>query len=162
MLSICGIKNSCFLIIFLFIPIVFSQNNIESITKERRENILLVYNIIKYPTKVEIVDKNNLNIGISLDEQIIDFGRMSEGMSGKKYINIINDKDYIYKIHLASFGNISKMITFEKNNFLIESNKTLNISISLNASSPGNYTGEIDIFLKRFKYPIFNWLLKWI
>lgn len=159
-----GIRNRLLVIfILLLIPPTFSQEYVKTVTTERRENVLFVYEIIKYPTKVEIIDKNSdFKIGISLDPWLIDFGSIEEGMGGRRYINIVNDKDYVYKTRLTSFGNISKMIKFGNNNFLVESNKSLNVSVSLNALSPGNYTGEIDIVLKRFKYPIFNWLLKWM
>lgn len=163
MLPIGGIKSRYLLIILFIIPVSLSQDYVKTVTTERRENILFIYEIIKYPTYVEIIDKDSdLSIGISLDPWLIDFGKINEGMSERRYINIKNDKDYIYKARLTSFGNISKMITFGKNNFLIESNEALNVSVSLNAMTPGNYTGEINIVLKRFKYPIFNWLLKWM
>jgi len=162
-----GIKKvSFYLFVFIFLlPLTTCQENyVDKVSVENKENLIFVYEIVRYPAKIDVMnlDKSNLKLGVSVDPTIIDFGRIYEGMSGKRYINIFNNKDFIYKATLSSRGNISSMIEFEKNNFLIKERETLNISVTAKPINPGSYTGEIDVVLKRMKYPIFNWLLKWL
>ncbi len=146
-----GIKKIS--IIFLLIPIVLAQNI------EKTHNIIFDYTIYTYPAKIEVLNKNqNIEIGMSADTWILDFGKIYVGMISKKYINISSNEDV--KVILRINGNISSILKFEKNNFLLEKNHNYSIPFFAEPKKPGNYTGEIKIIFKKIKYPFLNWLIK--
>ncbi|MFH7904098.1 MAG: hypothetical protein QXQ58_00045 [Candidatus Aenigmatarchaeota archaeon] len=142
-----GIKEIS--ILFLLFPVVLAQ--------ERTENLFFIYETFSYPAKINVLEKNqNIEIGISGDTWILDFGQIYVGMGSRKYINITVNEEY--KVILKSSGNISSLIKFEKNNFILKGQTE--IPIYIEPKKPGYYTGEVKILFKKIKYPFLNWLLK--
>jgi len=120
----------------------------------KKSDMFYDYEIKKYPSMVEIInlkegDKKNI-VGISTDTDVINFGILPVGNNSvQKTIGFNKTRKEKTEILLKSFGNISEMVSFSKNNFYLTGNET--VSVFLNASDytkVGNYTGEIDIIVK--------------
>ncbi len=135
-------------------PEVFVQNR----TFATKSDIFYNYEITKYPSKVGIVNlmtKNASNIiGVSTDPWIIDFGIIPVGENfAQKTINLANKNKEDAKIRLKAFGNISSMVSFNRNNFYLKGNETIYAFLNVTKNTePGNYTGEIDIIIQREKF----------
>ena len=61
------------------------------------------------------------------------------------------------KIILKAYGNISPLVVFSKNNFVLEPKEKVSIDVFLHSKDfePGNYSGEIDVVSQK---PIYNFL----
>ncbi len=123
-------------------------------TVEFDENALFTYEISRYSSRVEI--SNNLSLGFSLDPWNLNFGIVPKGGNmGRRFLTLQNSEDIPAKVQLKSYGNISPMIEFSDNNFLLLKEAPQSITITLNTTKdtlPGNYSGEIDIIVKKPKY----------
>lgn len=139
-------------IILLSFSIVFAQSI------EKSSNLLFDYETFSYTAKVKVLEKSeNVQIGVSGDPWLLDFGQIYVGMGSRKYINVTaNDR---YKVMLKASGNISSFVRFEKNNFIVEKGNVA-IPIYIEPKKPGFYDGEVKIVFKKVKYNFLNWLLK--
>ena len=141
---------------FLF-PEYRPQTFVKNQTLDTDENSLFTYEINRYPTSVQIsnVTEKNITIGFALDPGSINFGIVpTGGNSGKRFITLQNIADNPSKIMLYAYGNISEMVVFNDNNFLLSKESPKSIEIILqteNGTKLGNYSGEIDIIVKKPK-----------
>ncbi|MBU4300211.1 MAG: hypothetical protein ABIF85_03215 [Nanoarchaeota archaeon] len=121
------------------------------------ENMLFSYEINRYPARVEIsnVSGQNITMGFALDPESINFGIIPRGGNlGKRFITLENVAEGPSKIMLTAYGNISPMVKFSENNFLLQKDAPKPIEIILetkNDTALGNYSGEIDIIVKKPK-----------
>jgi hypothetical protein len=149
-LPIIGIREIS--VILLSFSIVFAQNI------EKSSNLFFDYETFSYPARVKVLPKSeSVQIGVSGDTWILDFGQIYVGMGSRKYINVTVDEQY--KVMLKSSGNISSMLRFEKNNFIVEKGNVA-IPVYVEPKNPGFYDGELKIVFKKVKYNFLNWLLK--
>ena len=157
---------SFLIIVFLFI---YSNSREPSEPKEfvknktftNFSNVFFSYEITRYPSNVEIMpikQVNNTLIGLVTDPWNINFGIIpGNGTYVKRNIELTNLKERESKIVLKTYGNISPLVSFSKNDFIIKPNEKVSIDIFLfsNETEPGNYSGEIDVIAKK---PIYNFL----
>lgn len=127
-------------------------------------NALFDYKIMRYPTSIEIgsPEDGNVNLGFVTDPWNLKFGVIpGNGSYVRRYVNIKNSKEKYSLINLEAYGNISSMINFSKNNFVLNENESAAVEIDLytNSSEPGNYSGEIDIIIKVPKYDFLDVLM---
>jgi hypothetical protein len=81
------------------------------------------------------------------------------GSKSIKFLDLANHDEKDYKILINVEGNISPMVTFDKNDFILHKGNNAKIKVSLDSSltsNPGNYTGEISIISKRPKFSFFD------
>lgn len=134
-------------------PGFFVQNR----TVLTSSDIFYDYKIIKYPSKVEIIDLKPGElvdmIGISTESWIFNFGIIPVGNNYVKKTMVLNGTpDQEVMVNLITFGNISDMISFSKNNFQLEEDETVFVFLNVTEDTKvGNYTGEIDVILKKEK-----------
>ena len=159
-------------LIVLFLVLLFSlfltlkpriTGFVTNVTIQRFKTFPFTYEIVRYPAKVEITKENgSLNLGMSADPWILDFGSFPPGIGSKKIINLENPTNKTYRIKLRAKGNISGMIKFDKNNFLLEKGEKTKVSVLLNSSLSrvGNYSGEVDVIYKWIPYPYLDFLTK--
>lgn len=131
---------------------------------ESLKNPLFIYDIVKYSTKVEVVEEESPKIGMACDPSGLNFGTLPIGFKGHRYINLTNPGENVFRIKMIAYGNISEMISFDKNDLELNPGEELEVTVFLNTSHSilGNYTGEINVISKRAKYPFFDWLTEWI
>jgi hypothetical protein len=120
-------------------------------------DIFYDYKIIKYPSKVEIIDLKPGElvdlVGISTESWIFNFGIVPVGDNYVKKTMVLNGTDYQeVMVNLIVFGNISEMVSFSKNNFPLEGDEIVFVFLNVTEDiKPGNYTGEIDVIMKKEK-----------
>ena len=120
-------------------------------------NLLFNYKVIRYPTSAEIVpfSEKNINIGFVGDPWDLKFGTVpGNGSYITRYVSIKNSNESYNKIELKPYGNISTLVNFSNNNFVLNPNESVAVEVKFNTDSAayGNYTGEIDIVIKVPKY----------
>ena len=173
-LKIILLMISIITIIFLLnLVISYNSGPMEFVTNRTFENstdLFFYYGITKYPTNVEITEpepqESNLLIGISVDLWDLSFGIIpSGGNFGKRSLILTNTQNRDAKVNLKIYGNISPMVNFSKNNFILHTNETVTIDVfcrTIDTTLEGNYTGEIDIIVKYPKYEFLYNFLNWI
>ena len=137
---------------------------VTNMTVDRSENPLFFYETIKYPNNVEIIPKESTSarVGIVGDPWNLNFGIFQPGINGKRFLNLANYKEQPYHVKLISYGNISPMISFSENNFILYKGDEKKITVFLNSSlstESGNYTGEIDIISESTNIPFLGKIL---
>jgi len=149
------------LIIILFVATLGPAGPTE-LTSEKTitnySNLFFDYKIIRYPTSAEIVSstEENINLGIVTDPWNIKFGVIpGNGSSVRRYINVNNNGNF-GKIKLRTYGNITPLVNFSKNDFTLNGNESAAIEVNLFTESVefGNYSGEIDVIVKVPKYDL--------
>ncbi len=147
-----------FLRVFYFPEPKIKTNFITNLTVEKTENPFFIHETIKYPTNVSIIklmDKSNITVGMTVDPWNLNFGVVPIGVESRRFINLANYKEENYKVEIHAYGNISPMISFDRNNIILHKNDELKITVSLNSTLSteiGNFTGEIDIVSKGAKF----------
>jgi len=120
------------------------------------------FEITRYPSNVEIRSTEQVNgtafIGFVTDPWNINFGVIpGNGTFVTRNIELTNKKGTNSKIILKAYGNITPLVFFSKNNFVLKPREKVAIDIFLfsNKTKAGNYTGEIDVIAQK---PIYNFL----
>ena len=129
---------------------------VENATVSNYSNVFFSYEIVRYPSGVEISQEDVL--GFVTDSWNLNFGvNPGNGSYTTRTIELSNKEESNVEVILRSYGNISPMIVFGKNDFVLEPGEMVPIDIFLYSGNhePGNYSGEIDIVVKK---PIYNFL----
>jgi hypothetical protein len=127
-------------------------------TAEKTEDLFFIYETVMYPSNVKIIkleNKSNITVGITGDPWNLNFGVVPIGVDSRRFINLANYKEKNYKVEMHAYGNISHMISFDKNNIILHKGDELKITALLNSTlstGTGNFTGEIDIISKGAKF----------
>ncbi len=122
--------------------------------------LLFNYEIARYPSSVEItiIDVNETVLGFVTDPWNLNFGMIpGNGSFVKRNIELANTDEKDIKIILKAYGNISSLVVFSKNNFILKPGEKVSIDIFLYSKNfePGNYSGEIDVIAQK---DIYNFL----
>ncbi|MEM5773289.1 MAG: hypothetical protein QXL86_03680 [Candidatus Aenigmatarchaeota archaeon] len=132
---------------------------VENMTFEKHSDLFFNYEIIRYPSSVEVSpvrpDQERLKLGVVVDPWNLNFGIVPIGNNFvTRFIEISNPKEKSAKIVFKVYGNISPFVNFTRNDFIIRPNESVTIEAKFYAEKAkiGNYTGEIDIVIQRPKY----------
>jgi len=135
---------------------------VENRTFEKHSNLLFDYDIIRYPAGAEITPIGSLNssivLGFVTDSWNLNFGGIpANGSYATRTIKLSNKEDKAVKIIMKSYGNVSDLISFGRNEFILKPGETVSIDIFsyTNDFTVGSYSGEVDIIVKK---PIYNFL----
>ncbi|MFH1473656.1 MAG: hypothetical protein ABIE55_02060 [Candidatus Aenigmatarchaeota archaeon] len=162
-MKVVGIVVLVFLVVaFLFIfskqPPV-PEEFVSIRTVENYSTFFHNYEILRYPSSVEIMPIENLNetivIGFVTDPWNINFGIIpGNGSYVTRTIEVSNKGGDNNEVFLNAYGNISPLVVFSKNNFILKPDEKASIEIFLYSkdSEPGNYSGEIDVVSKKAIY----------
>ena len=91
-------------------------------------------------------------VGFNLNKDRLHFGRMPIGGSGTRYITLENTENFRIEIRISSEGEIREFFIAEPNPVVLEPGEIANVNLTVNApssASPGNYTGNVLIDVRR-------------
>ena len=158
-----------FFVLFLLLSTFSGPKNkinfVENETVEKTEDPFFIYETIMYPTNVSIIkleNKTNITLGITGDPWNLNFGVVPIGVDSRRFINLANYKEENYKVEILVYGNISPMVSFDKNNIILHKGDELKVTALLNstiATKKGSFTGEIDVISKGARYSFLEGLL---
>jgi len=148
-------------VIFLLFILPKELDEPKEFTKEKiasdYSNLLFNYKVIRYPTGAEIVNTatENIDVGVVTDPWNLKFGTIPGNNSYvKRYVGVTNLKEKYNKVKLKVYGNITPLVNFSKNDFVLDENESTVVEVNFHTDSAefGNYTGEIDLVIKVPKY----------
>ena len=116
--------------------------------------------LVRYGTNAIVKPLEAINgtvkVGISTDSDKIDWGIIPQGVEVGKIINLDNSRPVDAKIDILVYGNVTPFITIGGgNSFILKSGEGRSIEIAFKAEEIGEYSGEIDIYVRVPK----NWLV---
>lgn len=151
--------------IHLYYGFNIKKDFVKNMTTEKNSGIFFVYETVKYPSNVEIIkleNKSNISIGMTGDSWNLNFGVIPVGIENRRFINLANKNEGIYRVEIHVYGNISPMVSFDKNNIVLRKGDEVKITALLNSTlseRTGKFVGEIDVISKRSRIPLFNVIL---
>jgi hypothetical protein len=96
-------------------------------------------------------------IGISVDENNLNFGTVPKGAISGKYIAINNTEPLRSKVCISSGGNITEYISWEGPCFVLNNSEEKRIYVQASGRDPGNFSGVLKVAVKTPRY----WWLEW-
>jgi len=133
----------------------YPREYVRNKTFEIYSSLFFVHERVRYPSNVEIVEskEEGMLLGFVTDPWNLNFGIIPTGGNfGTRHLKVFNSEDYKVRVNLRAYGDIKPLVTFSKNNFILAPNETAEVDIFLNTTNstkPGNYTGEIDVIIKK-------------
>jgi len=155
---------ACGLIIVISSYYFYPREFVKNQTFEIYENPFFIFEKARYPSNVEIVEKGEegMLLGFVTDPWNLNFGIIPLGGYGTRSITLFNSESSKVKVKLKAYGEIKDLVRFEKNDFILKPNEKVNVNIFLNTTNStriGNYTGEIDVIIKKPRFNFFEILL---
>lgn len=148
-----------FVLLFLFTQPFQPKSFVSNKTFEKHSDFFFTYEIVRYPSSAEVLSiqpyQEKLTLGVVVDPWNLNFGKIPFGNNfATRFIELDNLKEKDAKIFFKVYGNISPFVNFTKNNFILKPNESVTIEVKFFAEKAeiGNYTGEIDVTIKRPKY----------
>lgn len=151
--------------IYLYYGFDVKKDFVKNMTTEKNVGLFFEYETVKYPSNVEIIkleNKSNITLGMTNDPWNLNFGVIPVGIESQRFVNIANKNEEIYKVEIHVYGNISPMVSFDKNNFILRKGDEVKVTVLLNSTlskETGKFMGEIDIVSIRVRIPFFNVIL---
>ncbi len=149
------------LLIFAFLELTSDTGLFTNSPIKGTEKLFYIFELERdYGTKVSIIESQNTSdifLGMTADN--LEFGIVPTGSISKRFINVANDDEIDYKILLIVTGNISPMVKFDKNDFVLQKGENAKVTISLDsslASEYGNYTGKVSVISKIPRFSFLN------
>ncbi len=153
------------LVIFLFtISNPPRAEFVKNMTSESYGDLFFTYQVTRYQSDAE-VSNNQTVVGITIDPWNLNFGIISSGGGGRRSIVLSNMQEKASRVDMQAYGNITPMVEFKKNNFVLHSNENVTVEIrfrAANNTAVGNYTGEIDVVIRKPRYDFLYGLLGWL
>ncbi len=93
----------------------------------------------------------NETLGLNLDTQQLNFGRLRPLSSGERYLEISNKGDHTMIVSLQSQGNISAWLHFSRNNIKLmpQSNESVRVILDVPDVAWGRYNGSVRVTYKK-------------
>lgn len=144
----------------------------EDISTMRKYDMFFVYEIIRYPAYGKIIESkvvnDTLSVGLASSTVSLDFGEVpTNGSYSKRLVMLNNTNNNTVVASLQAYGNITPLISFDRNDIVLQKNQTEEISVYFltkvnDENMPlGVYKGEVDIIIKRpqhdFLYAFLGW-----
>jgi hypothetical protein len=120
--------------------------------------------VVSYQMRSIVYDPNEsgMDIGIALDTDKLDFGRIAAGSTGyTRTINIANNEQVPAKISFTAEGDIAPYIQLEDNGFVMQGGDARSIRIRMGSDRPGNYTGTLYISARKANQGWLEWITPW-
>ena len=146
---------SLLLSLFLFKFEIVPTSNLTQVKFEKASDLFYDYEIFRYPVRAKVL-KGVLDVGINADPNILDFGELPLGSKGKKSIWLNNSEKEV-KVEIKVFGEVRPFLKMSENSFELKSKESKLIKVEFYALKEGNFTGELDILIKKPKYSISLW-----
>ncbi len=131
------------------------KNLVKNMTYEKNSNLFFTYEITSYPSNVEIIlpEEEKIKIGLVADYWNLNFGIIPTGGSyGRRQVMVSNFENSQVRVYFKVYGNISPLVGFSKDNFVLLPGQTETITVFLNTTKDtplGNYSGQIDVIVKK-------------
>lgn len=135
------VKN--FFLILILVVIIFTTLTV------------IFYNnyIIEHVYEVDMFLRVGQSVGIAVDDDRINFGKIPPGSTGETSIFVTNNNTYPLKVILTKSGEIKDWVKIEDNNFRLNQDETKEIFLLATppfGNSFGNYSGFLRVTFKKY------------
>jgi len=169
-------KNNLFLVLLcIAIALVFALIDYSSTprvfvvnkTIVKYSGILFSYEVTRYPVVVEIVpldlNRSEITLGLGNEPGRLNFGIIpTGGHYATRHLVISNSENNKIHVIFKVYGKIKPMVNISSQNFILlpDQSKTVDIRVKTSPETlPGNYTGEIDITVKKPNFDFLNFFM---
>jgi len=154
-------------ILFLFLPINEPPNTfVENRTVSHKDSIFFKQDTVRYPAKAIVKNltfvDNKVKIGIASQTYELNFGEIPIEVVVRKTILLKNNEMRPVKVKFAIFGNITPYIELDENYIILEPLESREIEVKLNATTIGEFNGELDVIVKSPKYDFLVPFIEWV
>ncbi len=138
----------------------FRPGYVSNVTVDKTGDLLFNYEITRYPSAVEvktIQPDSNITLGFVTDPWNLNFGIVPfNGSYEKRQVVLFNSNDEKVKVSVVAFGGISPLVDVPGNDIVLGAKQTADMGIYLRTYTypEGNYSGEIDIVVKKAWNPV--------
>lgn len=112
--------------------------------------------ITRYPSSATVMvyspEDDRVTLGFVVDPFNLNFGVVPYGDNYiTRFVMLKNLKDDAVKVSFRSFGNISRFVNYSMNDFILDNGESATVDIRFLAKDAvvGNYTGQIDVIVKK-------------
>jgi hypothetical protein len=149
------------LLLPLFLKPPIPSGRVDNITSVTRNSLYFDYEITQIPTGVEVTDYigySDIEIGVNTDPWNLKFGIIPRGGNfGTREVTLENTEDEPAKVNLYVKGNITPLIVFDEEEFVLAPNEEHTFQVKLMTGTDtalGDYEGQIDIIVKRYRFKL--------
>lgn len=129
--------------------------------------ILFSYEVTRYPVLAEItflnLNESQITLGLGNEPGRLNFGIIpTGGHYATRHLAIVNSESNKVHVVFKVYGEIKPMVKISDENFVLSSGESKTVDISVKTSPetiPGNYTGEIDIIVKKPNFALLNFFM---
>ena len=131
---------------------------------ESSMGILFLNDITRYPARgnVTSLSKSRISVGIASQTYELNFGRIPENLTVRKFIDIANNEEVPVKICILKRGSIGPMLRIREDEFVLEEKGEREVELLFNGSEVGSYQGEIDVVVRKPRYWPARYLLNFL
>jgi|GEM_PF-2408627 len=134
-------------LLVLFLPVILlpytvNMKSVENLTFESSENFMIKEEKWFYPLKGQVIPMGNetIPIGIAGQTYEINFGRIPQNSSTRKFINLNSSNPAKTELYVS--GNITPFMIFPQSLYIKGEEK---MEIAFNGTEMGNFTGTLLI-----------------
>ncbi|MFH8120342.1 MAG: hypothetical protein QXS37_06075 [Candidatus Aenigmatarchaeota archaeon] len=154
-------KSKIFILILIFLAVLMAlfpgysepKSLVENMSFQKSSNFFFTFEVTSYPSKVEIIPfEQNITVGLVADPWNLNFGIIPLPGYGRRQVVVSNFEKSRVRVYFKVYGEIKPFVRFSKENFILYPNQSETIIAFLNtskASRVGNYSGQIDVIVKK-------------
>lgn len=129
-------------------------------TFSTQSDSLFEYEITRYASGATVisptVDDDRMSIGLDADPEDLEFGVIPQGENNfaKRFIDLANLNEEEAKVEIVARGDIAPHVRFSSNEIVLGPNQEVKVDVIFHTvdASEREYTGEIDVIIKRPKF----------
>lgn len=146
----------------ILFPVLSSyQQPPQRITEEKvseiKKNLFYRVEITRLPASLTITT-NRSKLGLDVGSSALHFGIVPRNVTSNKLIKLHNGNEVPVKVSLKAYGSISSLVKMEEN-FILAPKKSKTITVKAGEGKAGEYSGEVQIIIKKPENRWAEWLL---
>jgi len=107
--------------------------------------LLVLFSFLFSSKEVDMFVKVDNYVGFNTDTSALYFGTVAPGNSAFKFLDFSSVNKV--KVIIVPFGKIKKWVSFSENNFVLQGNKSVKISINIPKNTEfREYTGKLKLY----------------
>ncbi len=133
-------------VLLLIVCVILVTVTITSIVYD----VISIYGIQNSNYYITVVP--NQEVGLSIDTDALYFGKVPQGSTSQRYINITNSHTEPLKVIISFSGKGSRWIAPEDNGFILSPNEAKTITITAHIPEEaklGDYQGKMNVFFRK-------------
>ncbi|OYT25919.1 MAG: hypothetical protein B6U97_04740 [Candidatus Altiarchaeales archaeon ex4484_96] len=139
------------------------------VTKQKRtlsESTFYSNEVVRFPSSANVTKPNSssgiIKVGIDPGTTALNFGRVFPDMPVRKYLELKNSEKQSVKVCVRKYGSIAPYLNTSTDSFILEPGQQRSVMVSFTGKELGSFSGEVDVYIRKLKYPQLTFLLEWV